>query len=532
MFHGKQKVKAKSQKKLKAGKLQKLLPPLFITIFAIIVLRNAWVTEDAYITFRTIDNFVNGYGLTWNTIERVQAYTHPLWMFLMTFLHLLTGEFFLTVIFLSFVLSVAMAIWLTYRIARTTAAAVLALLILILSKAFIDYSISGLENPLTHLFLVLFVYVYIKDKLNPGALFNLSLIAALSVCNRMDTILFYAPALGYALWRVRSGKAFWAFVAGFIPFMLWEAFSLFYYGLPLPNTFYAKLNTGIAKLDLFRQGGHYFVDSFAMDPITLLAILSGITIPFILKDWKKWPIVLGSFSYLIYVVYIGGDFMSGRFFAAPLLCSAVLIADTNLSYRGKKWILPYAGVLVVGLISPLCPVYTSADYGGDPDSRIIHKTGITDERAHYFCGSSLFNYRSDVEMPNHRWAEQGRELRKRGTVMAKTVTIGYFGYCAGPKVHVFDAQALSDPLLARLPIPNPKDWRIGHFRREFPNGYMQSVHYGTNLIEDKNLAAYYDKLKIITQGDLFSMERLKETVKLNLGFYDHLVEDFDPSPQP
>jgi arabinofuranosyltransferase len=44
----------------------------------------AWLCDDAYITFRTVDNFIHGYGLTWNVAERVQAYTHPLWMLLLS----------------------------------------------------------------------------------------------------------------------------------------------------------------------------------------------------------------------------------------------------------------------------------------------------------------------------------------------------------------------------------------------------------------------------------------------------------------
>src|SRR6187402_2076752 len=46
------------------------------------VLRYAWVAEDAYITFRVVDNFTHGYGLRWNVAERVQVYTHPLWLLL------------------------------------------------------------------------------------------------------------------------------------------------------------------------------------------------------------------------------------------------------------------------------------------------------------------------------------------------------------------------------------------------------------------------------------------------------------------
>ena len=55
-----------------------------VFIFTLIVVKTAWVSDDAYITFRTIDNWIHGYGLTWNAYERVQVYTHPLWMLLIS----------------------------------------------------------------------------------------------------------------------------------------------------------------------------------------------------------------------------------------------------------------------------------------------------------------------------------------------------------------------------------------------------------------------------------------------------------------
>ena len=59
-----------------------------VLIFSIFYLFSAWVADDAYITFRTIENFHNGYGLRWNITERVQSYTHPLWM-----INLLIGKY-------------------------------------------------------------------------------------------------------------------------------------------------------------------------------------------------------------------------------------------------------------------------------------------------------------------------------------------------------------------------------------------------------------------------------------------------------
>ncbi|MDH4156938.1 MAG: glycosyltransferase family 39 protein [candidate division Zixibacteria bacterium] len=514
------------------ARLIKLLQLLLLVVFAVVLLRNAWVCDDAYITFRTIDNFLNGQALSWNTAERVQAYTHPAWMFLMMFLNAITGEFFLTVIFLSFVLTLAGAVWLVYRGAARSAAGILGLLLLMLSKAFVDYSMSGLENPLTHLLIVLFLYVYFARKSDRHTLFLLSFTAGLAVCNRMDTILLFAPAIAYAFWKVRSWRAPVVIIAGFAPVLLWELFALFYYGLPFPNTYYAKLHTGIAKADLVRQGLYYLWDSLRADPLTLLVLAAGCILPVALKELRKLPVVIGTLVYTGYVVYIGGDFMSGRFLAAPFLCAVVIIAHSDLSRLGKKRFVLYAAALLVGLASRHSPIYSTADYGGELDYETIinRQSGIADERAHYFFSSSLLNWRSGVEMPNHHWAEQGQNIQAQGTVLVTKSAIGYFGFFAGPKVHIIDDMGLADPLLARLPVSDPKKWRIGHFRRQLPYGYIQSLRYGSNLIKDSGLAQYYQHIKFISRGELFSPGRITEIVKLNLGYYDSLLNAYRHEP--
>src|SRR5712692_3374466 len=58
-----------------------------LTFYLCVIVKDAWFNDDSYITFRTVDNFVNGYGLTWNIDERVQVYTHPLWMFLLSMVY-------------------------------------------------------------------------------------------------------------------------------------------------------------------------------------------------------------------------------------------------------------------------------------------------------------------------------------------------------------------------------------------------------------------------------------------------------------
>ena len=66
-----------------ARQSQRLGVALVLAIFATAWAATAWVCDDAFITFRTVDNALQGFGLVWNVGERVQAYTHPLWLLLL-----------------------------------------------------------------------------------------------------------------------------------------------------------------------------------------------------------------------------------------------------------------------------------------------------------------------------------------------------------------------------------------------------------------------------------------------------------------
>ena len=278
-------------------------------------------------TFRTVDNFINGYGLTWNTAERVQVYTHPMWMFLVSAAYFFTREIYFTSIFLSVATSLMAVIVVAFSVARSWTGALLGVTILTFSKAFTDYSTSGLENPLSHLLLALFLLVYLKSDFSVKHMFLLALIAALAAFNRLDTILLYIPALGYGYFKTDSKhKGLYAIALGFLPLLLWEAFSLFYYGFPFPNTAYAKLNTGIPDATLARQGLNYLLNSIRWDPLTLSIVGGGIVASIFNQERRATvPVAAGIVLYLLYVVKIGGDFMSGRFLTDPMFAATILL---------------------------------------------------------------------------------------------------------------------------------------------------------------------------------------------------------------
>lgn len=73
--------------------------------YAVLAYQTAWLSDDAFISLRTVSNLLAGYGPRWNVGERVQTFTHPLWMFLLTAAHAITGEPFYSTLYLSWLVS-------------------------------------------------------------------------------------------------------------------------------------------------------------------------------------------------------------------------------------------------------------------------------------------------------------------------------------------------------------------------------------------------------------------------------------------
>lgn len=505
--------------------------PLLVTYLALVI-SNAWLSDDAYITFRTVDNVVNGYGLTWNVAERVQAYTHPLWMLLLSCIYAVTHEIYFTSLVVSIAISLSAAAVVAFGVACGRWGAGAALVTLSLSKAFVDYSTSGLENPLTHLILVGFVWVYADGRLSTRRVALLATLVALGMVNRIDAGLLMLPALAYAVWETRSWRTVVAGLLGFLPLVVWELFSLFYYGAAVPNTALAKLNVGLIPASALHWAGiTYLLNSLRVDPITLTTVAVGVLLSIASRERRRIALALGAILYVAYVVRVGGDFMSGRFLTAPFLLSVVSLAwAPSRSWRLPAWSTGAFLVvlsLALGLSTPYSPIRSRGGERADADPRVwVQGRGITDERGNYYHNTGLIEaLRRGVTLPDHDWAIEGRMARASGPAVVVKGSVGFYGYFAGPEVYVVDLLALGDPLLARLPVVDP-DWRIGHLGRRLPQGYLESLESGENRIADPNLAVYYDKLSDVIRGTLWDPQRLLTLWHLNAGRYDRYLDAY------
>jgi arabinofuranosyltransferase len=511
----------------------------FLAIYVLLVVRISWVSDDAIITFRSLENFLHGYGPVFNIGERVQTFTHPLWFLIQAAANFIfnlwksnpfgQGQMYFLNVFMSIAISILVASILTFKVATSTKGAILGLLVFSVSKAFIDYSTSGLENPLTHLILLLFILIYLTQKENSQcSIFLLALLAAVGGVDRLDTLLFYFPALFILFWQSPNKvKTLTTLGLGFLPLIAWELFSLFYYGFPFPNTAYAKINTGIPASSLITQGIHYYQNSLRMDPITLLTIFSVSAAGLVNKNAKHRTILVGVLLYLLYTVYIGGDFMSGRYFSAPLLACVALLS--TMDFKSSK---AYGFLLALALLVGVAPIYLVAERnpsfgaGDDVDRGIfVDEYKISDERLVY-TGLGFFERLKKNDAPSTGYARDNWVYLPDQPVRVKVVgPLGMNSMTMGPNFHMVDMNSLADPLMTRMPLYQIDVWRIGHFRHIIPKGYIETLKSGKNLIADKNIALYYDKLSFVIKGNLWDWQRIAEIWKLNTGKYNYLLEN-------
>jgi arabinofuranosyltransferase len=519
-----------SVKRVKPKKVFVILAVGLIVLNVVFILNRAWVSDDSYITFRVVDNFLNGYGLTWNVNERVQVFTHPLWLILMTLLRVATKEIYmtsiLTGIFLTTITMVVFVISQGFRISS-----LLGLIWLGFSNAFIDYSTSGLENPLSHILLLLFVIQFSQNNSNTTEkgenrnLILLSLLASLGTLTRWDHILIFTPALIYLLAKRQfSIKAIGICCMGFLPLVAWMLFSTFYYGFPLPNTFYAKVGDWLPRVVFLRQGGYYVLHSLINDPITVLTIVAGISLSFFHRSPKRWMLTAGGILYLGYVMYIGGDFMGGRFFSSIFLIFVYLLVHYDfqiLSSKNHAWLI---GILIILNLLSSVPTWKaeSADYIE------TWRYGIVNERMFYYPTTGLLRGGRINTAPEHPWVFEGEKLQKLAGGEMRVVeawSIGFIGYYAGSNLHLVDRYGLANALIARIPPIESDDWRIGHFEREIPAGYLDYLETNDlDQIENEYIRLYIAKMKVLVQADSTEKGRLQHIWDFNLGLYDHFLK--------
>jgi len=444
----------------------------------------------------------------------VQTFTHPLWLLVLAGGALVLPNLYFAAILLNVLASVAAVLWYAGRLAGTGMSAAVGVTILLLSKAFTDYSTSGLENALTHLLLVALLATYYRQRpANPA--WGLLLLSLLML-NRLDLVLLAGPPVAWMLWQRRSSVRWWQCALAVAPLVGWEVFAVIYYGSPVPNVAYAKLNTSLPAAALIARGARYLLATVEQDPLTAAMLGAGLCSVWAWGRRRDYAPVVGIVLYLLYVVRIGGDFMAGRFLTAPLLVSVIVATQPRWPRHiaVAVWLL----VVAVGVLPQRSPLRSGSDYGINLIK--FSPGGICDERAFYYQHVGLLKVLTGRSIPDHEYVFDGLEARRTGKQLDTSYAIGMYGYYAGPGLHIVDLLGLGDPLLARLPPEISDHWRIGHLARRLPPGYLETLRAGRNRISDPRAARLWELIRQATREPLWSTARWRAILRLNLARLD------------
>jgi len=159
---------------------------------------------------------------------------------------------------------------------------------------------------------------------------------------------------------------------------------------------------------------------------------------------------------------------------------------------------------------------------------ILANDAALDERAFYHDDLALFSEKRKLP----QYGKVSADLRAVGfdrPVVDVYGQVGVRGYQGGDLVHVVDVW-LCDPLLMRLPALDHDQPHIGHLTRRIPEGYLETLAGGHNVIAHPGLAAYWDHLVLALRGPLWSGARLRAVLAVLLGEHDAGLRAFVAGP--
>jgi len=472
--------------------------------FAYICFNNKFLQDDAYISFRFIENFVNGNGLVFNIGEKVEGYTNLLWVLILSGLKVVGFNIeslsqYLSVFFGVVVLFITYALSDIYKIHGNSQAVkksktpvqnsssgyidLIPSVMLVFTASFIFWSVSGMETTMFMAFSLAGIYFYIKGKDSEKVNYLFPLFILLSTLTRPEGLYFFGLIIIHKFLFSHKEKGAVAFKSFFakneilsyliyiIPVIFYFLIRYSYYGYLFPNTYYAK--TGLTEV-YFSAGAEYFLNfltSYMLYGVMLIA-------PLYLFKNKENLFILTLFyllvvSFILYTILVGGDVLKqNRFFLTILPLIYILFAKLLLEiyYRISVKNTQSFALGVVSVIAAAVCLYYYSSQKEKLDSDIQSENGLVEK----------------MKVTGNWFKTKQQDLGRPMTLAA--TTIGAVSYFAGQNVNVIDLLGLTDKEIAHNPkiIPEISAGDIGWKERNYNADYVMSrdpdyVYFSTGV---------------------------------------------------
>ncbi len=463
--------------------------------YAWLVRRFWFVTDDSYISFRYARNLARGLGLRYNLgVEPpVEGYSNFLWTVIAAGFERAGADVAFWMPLLSFLCGTAL-LWTFLRVLRDRfglglPATFLATAALGCFPPFAVWSTGGLATmPFAWLLFVTFDRLVLRDEPDGvGGGIAALLVSLLRVEAFAWCLVVAAIALLVRLLQRRAvARPLVVYLAilgvGFGAYYAWR---YSYYGLPVPNTAYAKVGF---SAPVAARGWRYVVVYLATF-LTPLLFVPGL---FACLRRRWWIPALATaamaFGFFLYPVVVGGDFMAmGRFLVPGLAFNGVLFGllleglwGEAAPRRAAAGLLT-AAVLTVGLL-PAWNVH------------LVPKSF----RERYHFRHNVKRHVSEWEQWKYmddnclRWRVKGQDMKRIAAPDATVVAgaIGNFGYYS--ELFIFDKAGLVNHEVALQEAKDPTRNSPGHdkgvlprFFAKYDPDYLEvKIYWGTRMRRD------------------------------------------------
>lgn len=445
-----------------------------VWVFLIISLDYIWITEDAFITFQSIENFWQGFGPNFNRGLRVESFSHPLWFIMLSVLRVFGAEM---VPVCAAVVGIALSVsgvFFAIEAARkrwgdSTGLFPLGALLIAVLPPFWQFSSSGLETGLTFFWIGLVSWGF-REMLAYPSRWERRVYAILGLAPviRPDLAVLVLPLFALALWHSNTtGRGARHYiplmVVAALPGCVWQIFRMGYYGALFPNTYIAKEGLG-SRWD---QGLIYLWDllsTYLLMPVLMAVVFLAFQTVGRRFNRREWlhrngvvaALILGAIIHAVMVCRSGGDFMHARLLLPALFALACAGAVVPLPGARVVRIASVTAALGWGCWVCLC---ARPSYGSQ-----IGEDGIADERQWYVKRSFTNRPVTLKDYEFHSFYRVG----EAATIMARKSGIqaiywAHIGIAVGvipDHITVIDPLALNDHIGARIELS--KRGRPGH----------------------------------------------------------------------
>jgi hypothetical protein len=445
-------------------------------VYAFMIRRFWFVTDDAFITFRFARNLALGNGLRYNLGEHtpIEGYSNFLWVLICAVFEFLELEITRWPLYVS-VAAGSVLLWMIYKTLRRRLglglpASGLAALLFASHPSVAIYTTSGLE---TMAFMILLFLSFERLVLRRG---GIEPITAGLACLALSLIRVEGIGWVFAIVILAAGSRFFAGEKFLRPLLkcvaivavgygLYLAWRYSYYGLLMSNTVHAKAGITAARL---ARGFDYVAVQ------VLTCVIHFLILPSVVFALRKDRLLLGvpvaamTVGFYLFAILVSGDFMAmGRFLVPGWTFAVILFAWMldDLVGLSRNWRI---GALIAGGAAVIINALPAWDVHFVPDAT----------RAKFHFRLNTKDYRSEYQQWVFQrdnallWAAKGRALKRwvgsdASVVEGAIGAAGYYSDC-----FIYDPAGLVTREVASRPIGEQIFKSPGHDKHVEPEFFL------------------------------------------------------------